>query len=128
MEIFLGTVMVPSSALSSPLIIRKRVVFPAPFGPTSPAFSPGLSWKEASTKMTWRPYCLLTEAKEIMDAGQQGGRRRCSVRTAVLSCTDHDQEAHPHRQQRGHRARQAAPRGARPRRELGSGGLHQRAD
>jgi len=69
METFLGTVMTPSSALSSPLIIRKSVVLPAPFGPTSPAFSPGLSWKEASTKMTWRPYCLLTEEKEIMEWG-----------------------------------------------------------
>src|SRR5258706_11476953 len=67
MESFFGTVMVPSSADSSPAIIRKSVVLPAPFGPTSPAFSPGLSWKEASTKMTWRPYCLLTEAKEIME-------------------------------------------------------------
>src|SRR5689334_4894709 len=68
MESFLGTVITPSSALSSPLIMRKSVVFPAPFGPTSPAFSPGLSWKEASTKTTWRPYCLQTLEKEIMES------------------------------------------------------------
>src|SRR5947207_10105714 len=73
MESFLGTVMVPSSADSSPAIIRKSVVLPAPFGPTSPARSPGLSWKEASTKTTCRPYCLLTEEKEIMEEGGTGG-------------------------------------------------------
>src|SRR6266850_3896980 len=74
MESFFGTVTAPSSALSSPAIIRKSVVLPAPFGPTSPAFSPGLSWKEASTKMTWRPYCLLTEAKEIIEGGANSAR------------------------------------------------------
>jgi hypothetical protein len=30
----------PSSGRSSPAIIRKSVVLPAPFGPTSPTFSP----------------------------------------------------------------------------------------
>src|SRR3954469_19572772 len=98
MESFFGTVMVPSSALSSPAIMRKSVVLPAPLGPTSPDFSPGLSWKEASTKTTCRPYCLLTEAKESMEDGQHPRWRGCSVRTTVAECTDYDQEAHSHRQ------------------------------
>src|SRR5664279_4731097 len=48
------------------MIIRKRVDFPAPFGPTRPTFSPGLSWKSASMNSTCRPYCLLTFENEIM--------------------------------------------------------------
>src|SRR5215471_16814203 len=62
---FLGTVTSPSSALSSPTIMRNSVVLPDPFGPTRPTFSPGFSWNEASTKRTCRPYCLLTRDKEI---------------------------------------------------------------
>ena len=49
----------PSSAVSSPAMIRKSVVLPEPFGPTSPTFSPGLSWKDASTKSSCLPYCLV---------------------------------------------------------------------
>src|SRR5688572_8169074 len=61
-----GTDTSPSSGLSSPVIIRNKVVFPAPLGPTSPIFSPGLSWKDASTKSTWRPYCLLIRENAII--------------------------------------------------------------
>ncbi len=39
--------------------MRKSVVLPEPLGPTRPTFSLGFSWNEASTKRTWRPYCLL---------------------------------------------------------------------
>ena len=53
-------------ALPRPTIMRKSVVLPAPFGPTSPTFSPGLSWNDASTKSTWRPYCLLMRENEII--------------------------------------------------------------
>src|ERR1041384_1510140 len=63
---FFGTDTSPSSGDSSPTIIRKSVVLPAPLGPTRPTFSPGLSWKDASTKRTCRPYCLLTWEKAIM--------------------------------------------------------------
>src|SRR3954447_19224565 len=66
---FLGTETSPSSGASSPTIMRKRVVLPDPLGPTRPTFSPGLSWKEASTKRTWRPYCLLILVKETMTIG-----------------------------------------------------------
>jgi uncharacterized protein (DUF1501 family) len=38
-----GTDTSPSSGASSPTIIRKSVVLPAPFGPTRPTFSPALS-------------------------------------------------------------------------------------
>src|SRR5665213_3696897 len=62
---FLGTETVPSSGSSSPTTMRKSVVLPAPLGPTRPAFSPGFSWKEASTKISCLPYCLLILEKEI---------------------------------------------------------------
>ena len=41
-------------------------------GPTSPTFSPGLSWNEASTKRTCRPYCLLILVKETIVSGSPG--------------------------------------------------------
>src|SRR5437588_418027 len=68
MVIFFGTETSPSSADSSPTIMRKSVVLPEPFGPTRPARSPGLSWKDASTKTSCRPYCLETLLRLIMDA------------------------------------------------------------
>src|SRR5258706_2654611 len=70
MVIFFGTETSPSSADSSPTIMRKSVVFPAPFGPTRPALSPGLSWNDASTKTSCRPYCLEILLRLIMNARQ----------------------------------------------------------
>src|SRR6185503_11004365 len=64
---FFGTETAPSSGASSPTIMRKRVVLPDPLGPTRPTFSPGLSWKEASTNRTCRPYCLLILVKETIE-------------------------------------------------------------
>ena len=52
------------------MIIRNSVVLPEPLGPTRPTFSPGLSWKEASTNRTCLPYCLLTLENEIIAADQ----------------------------------------------------------
>jgi hypothetical protein len=63
---FFGTETSPSSGASSPTTMRNRVVLPAPFGPTRPTFSPGFNWKEASTKINCRPYCLLIFEKEII--------------------------------------------------------------
>src|ERR1700722_6938067 len=63
---FLGTETVPSSGVSSPTTIRNSVVLPDPLGPTSPTFSPGFNWKEASTKSNCLPYCLLVFEKEII--------------------------------------------------------------
>src|SRR6185295_7052653 len=71
---FFGTETSPSSGDSSPTIMRNSVVLPAPLGPTRPTFSPGLSWKEASTNSTCRPYCLLTREKEIIWAARAGLR------------------------------------------------------
>src|ERR1700721_344048 len=63
---FLGTETAPSSGVSSPTTIRKSVVLPAPLGPTSPTFSQGFNWNEASTKSNCLPYCLLIFEKEII--------------------------------------------------------------
>src|SRR5712671_3929093 len=71
MVAFLGTDVSPSSACSSPVIIRNSVVLPEPFGPTRPTFSPGLSWKDASTNRTCRPYCLLMCENEIIRSSQR---------------------------------------------------------
>src|SRR3954465_11184754 len=56
----------PSSGNSSPAIIRNSVVFPAPFGPTRPIFSPLLRAAEASMNRIWWPACLLTLSRRIM--------------------------------------------------------------
>src|SRR4051812_23290512 len=72
---FFGTETSPSSGASSPTIIRNSVVLPDPFGPTSPTFSPGLSWNDASTKRTCRPYCLLIRVNETISANHPGRRR-----------------------------------------------------
>src|ERR1700684_3256458 len=63
---FFGTETSPSSRSSSPTIMRKRVVLPAPLGPTRPTFSPGLSWNDASTNTSCLPYCLLMLEREII--------------------------------------------------------------
>src|SRR5258708_33424836 len=79
MVVFIGPETCPSSGDSCTTIIRKRVVLPAPFGPTSPARSPGLSWNEASTKTSCLPYCLEIRLKLIMSARQNAfGRVRIS--------------------------------------------------
>src|SRR5579872_4606013 len=77
----LGTVTSPSSGSSSPTIMRKSVVLPEPLGPTRPTFSPGLSWKEASTKTNCLPYCLLMLEKEI---NYQASRGRVAVRELLV--------------------------------------------
>ena len=68
--------------------MRNRVVLPAPFGPTSPTFSPGLSWNEASTNRICRPYCLLMCEREII-AVQRTSWRRFTIVAAVQArgCT-----------------------------------------
>src|ERR1051326_7478514 len=63
---FFGIWIVPSSGSSSPVIRRKSVVLPDPFGPTRPTVAPGLSWSDASTKRICLPYCLLMPVSEIM--------------------------------------------------------------
>ena len=42
---FLGTVTSPSSGASSPMIMRKSVVLPAPLGPTRPHLLAGVQLK-----------------------------------------------------------------------------------
>jgi hypothetical protein len=48
----------PSSGGSSPVIMRKSVVLPAPLGPTRPTFSPLASAADASTNSRCWPFCL----------------------------------------------------------------------
>src|SRR5277367_4237040 len=61
--------------------MRKSVVLPDPLGPTSPTFSPGFNWNEASTKSNCLPYCLLMFEKEIILKEQLAARcfYQCSV-------------------------------------------------
>lgn len=51
----LSSVMDPSSGISLPRMSEKRVVFPAPFGPTNPTRSSRLSWRLTSWKRTRPP-------------------------------------------------------------------------
>src|SRR6516165_4210896 len=55
----------PSSGDSSRMMSRKIVDFPAPFGPTSPTFSPRWMAATASMNRTLGPCCLLIESKRI---------------------------------------------------------------
>src|SRR5689334_6464228 len=56
----------PSSASSSPAIMRNSVVLPAPLGPTRPIFSPRWSAAEASMNRIWWPTCLETLSRRII--------------------------------------------------------------
>src|SRR6187200_705055 len=96
----LGTDTSPSSAASSPTIIRNSVVLPAPLGPTRPTFSPGFSWNEASTKISWRPYCLLILEREII--GLRGRDQGAGFR-------DQDQGSGIRDQRSGSRGQSAGP-------------------
>src|SRR3982751_3811321 len=53
---------VPLSGDSSPRIIRNRVVFPAPFGPTNPTRELGRRWADAFSSRTLVEYCLCTDS------------------------------------------------------------------
>ena len=74
----------PSSGVSSPAMILKSVVLPEPFGPTSPTFSPGLSWKDASTKSSCLPVLLGQALNGDHRAGDPGSRLRTAASTALL--------------------------------------------
>ena len=50
----------PASGSSSPTIIRKSVVLPAPFGPTMPTMPPGGSEKERSSNRSLSPKPLAS--------------------------------------------------------------------
>src|SRR5262245_31651245 len=102
-----GTDTSPSSGASSPVINRKMVVLPAPFGPTRPTFSPGFSWKEASTNRICRPYCLLTLTREIIDGRRSWVRGGGPVEPPELPADE-----------AGVEVRTDARRGARARRDL----------
>src|SRR5688572_33350228 len=76
----------PSSGRSSPTISRHTVLLPAPFGPTSPTFSPALIWNEASTNRICPPYCFVTFEKAITRARliASVGRRRLLATLSTL--------------------------------------------
>ena len=54
--------MLPLSGDSSSRIIRKRVVLPAPLGPTKPTREPGRRCAVAFLSRTFVEYCLLTDS------------------------------------------------------------------
>src|SRR5690349_12984989 len=91
---FFGTETVPSSGASSPTTIRNIVVLPAPFGPTSPTFSPGFNWNEASTNSNCLPYCLLMFEKEIILEEQLTARClfQCSPARKLAVNANHHEE------------------------------------
>src|ERR1700722_2592963 len=98
MVIFLGTETAPSSGVSSPTTMRNSVVLPAPLGPTSPTFSPGFNWNEASTKSNCLPYCLLMFEKEIILEEQLAARClfQCSRSVAwTENCRSTPNRRHP---------------------------------
>src|ERR1035437_9410060 len=59
MVVLLALVMSPLSTSSSPVMMRKSEVLPAPLGPTRPLRLPGRIWRLASRKRTCDPYCLV---------------------------------------------------------------------
>jgi hypothetical protein len=61
-----STITLPESGSSSPTIIRKIVDLPAPFGPTSPTFSPRKTANEASRKRMRPACCLETDSRRII--------------------------------------------------------------
>ena len=56
--------MLPLSGDSSPRIIRKSVVFPAPFGPTESHACAGRRWAVAPSSRTLVENCLWTDSLE----------------------------------------------------------------
>src|SRR5690606_27734946 len=49
----------PADGLRNPVTTLKVVVFPAPFGPTSPRTSPCFTWNESSETAAYPPKCRL---------------------------------------------------------------------
>ncbi len=76
-----GRSMTPSSGCSSPAIRRKMVLLPAPLGPTSPTFSPGLIWKRGVDEQDLAAV-LLGDAGE-RDHGSV--RATCRCRSCLAS-------------------------------------------
>ena len=50
----------PLDGCSSPAIIRSRVDFPMPFGPTTPIFAPGRNARVTLSSMAFSPYAFRT--------------------------------------------------------------------
>ena len=61
-------VMVPSSGVSTPVIILIVVVFPAPFGPIKPNSSPPSTWRVrlSTAFLLFFAYVLVTCCKSII--------------------------------------------------------------
>ena len=56
----------PVVGLSSPMIMRMVVDFPAPLGPRKPVTVPGSTVKEMWSTATLSPYCLVRLTASIM--------------------------------------------------------------
>src|SRR6266478_6469689 len=63
---------VPASGFSSPTIMRKSVVLPAPFGPMTPTIPPRGRMKPTSSMRRFSPYALRTPCASITRLPRRG--------------------------------------------------------
>src|SRR5690348_1265716 len=72
-------VTVPLDGAMIPARHRKVVVFPAPFGPTSPRISPAPTWKLTPRTAAKSPYSFVSASTEIMSRrGRESRRALCA--------------------------------------------------
>ena len=67
MRTFLARVILPEEGSSWPIRMRRRVVFPIPFGPTSASRAPFATEKETFVKRSSAPKDLERELTEMSD-------------------------------------------------------------
>src|SRR4051812_31051852 len=75
--------------------MRNSVVLPAPFGPTSPTFSPFWMPIEASMNRIWWPFCLEMLSRRIMGGLLARGRAERQPQTPRLAPGDLDHSTGP---------------------------------
>ena len=73
------TVTLPEVAGRKPVMIRRVVVLPAPFGPRNPRISPGATSKETSRTASTGPYRLCRFSTWIMSCKPPGADPRYAV-------------------------------------------------
>ena len=76
----------PPSGSSTPAAIRSSVVFPAPFGPTSPMRSPTAIAAVIESRMTNVPTSRLTPVSRRIDTAQPPTEARAAARRVAAAC------------------------------------------